>query len=133
MDFQSVLLDPIYLIQGVEAELTIPASPSPTYTLTVIDKTGGIDLGDGDVNVQTLVPAAIVRSVEMTTVGLDKSQLRGSRIEFNGSTWDITSYRPKPTLNGEADGEYYLLLQEAEDNVTESESEPEPSESESAS
>lgn len=115
MDFQALLLDPIYSIQGVEATLTLESSSE--ITLTVIDKTAGVDVGDG-AEVQTLLPAAVVRVVELTTAGVDRTRLRGALLDFNGGNWEIKSYRPKPTLNGEADGELYLFLEEAEDGTS---------------
>jgi hypothetical protein len=123
MDYQAILFDPIYMIQGVPARITLDSdyvsefpseseSEDGVFDLTVIDKTAGVDLSfGGDAgNVATLVPAASVRVKELTAHGLTAEMLVQGAIEFNGATWTIKSTKPRPSLKGEGDGELYLIL-----------------------
>lgn len=126
MDFQTLLFNPIYSVQGVSASLTLAGASSSIDGLTILDKTAGVDVGDGDVNVQTILPAAVLRVVELTENGVSVDQLPKAIVEFNNSRWRVKSYRPKPTLKGERDGEVYLFLEElpfVEEDDSETESE----------
>jgi len=110
-----VMLDPIYDVIGVEAQI-VTAPGVPLETVTVIDKTDGIDaaLVGGDISVQSIVPAAAVRVRELAEKDIDLADLLDGAITFNGATWTIKSHRPKPTPGGEADGELYLILEKSD-------------------
>lgn len=110
IDYQSLLYGPAHYIIGVDAVLVFEATDAEPITLTVIDKTSGIDTSR-EVDVQTIEPACVARMSEMAGVDLD--DLRGSAITFNGKTWHIGSHRLRPSPKGEADGEIYLILSEA--------------------
>lgn len=109
MDYQAVLYDPIYARLGVSATLT-PLEPGLSVSLTVIDKTAGIAIDLGDTSLQTVKPAAAVRMVELSENDLEPADVDGGTITFNGKTWTIKGFMPKPSPNGEADGEVLLFL-----------------------
>lgn len=117
MDYQSALYDPLYNSLGVAAQLLLPTGE--TFELTVIDKTSGIEIGDG-VQVATLLPAAAVRMAELRekNVPLKRLDEQGVRISFNNFTWEVPSYRLRPSPKGENDGEVYLLLSEKKEGET---------------
>ncbi len=108
MDFQSLLYDPNYLVLGTPAVLSINGI---NYDVTAIDKTSGIDVGDG-VQVQTVLPAAVLRVAELSALSLIIEQIeqQNSTLLLNGINWSIESVRLRPSINGERDGEAYLFL-----------------------
>lgn len=105
MDYQALLLDPIYDRLGVAAELTI-GSADPV-DLTVIDKTAGVNVGD-QVEVQTIRPVAAVREAELDEHEIAAEDLRGGSISFNGGSWQVHSFQRKPVPEGP--GEIWLIL-----------------------
>lgn len=108
----AIMLDPQYTIHGVDAEVTV-ACGDPTYAITVIDKTSGVEIGD-DGNVLTILPAACVRISELDEKGIQRRDLADASISFNDSDWTIKATRPRPTPTGEAGGELLLLLEKAD-------------------
>lgn len=111
VDWQGLMLDPIYGTLGVEGRLT---TASNVYDLTVMDKTSGLAalLADNTITIQTIRALAAVRVAELTSKNVEREALKDSTITFNSSTWTIHSTRPAPTPAGEAAGELYLLLEE---------------------
>lgn len=103
--------DPIYDALGVAAVLNI-AESGAAYSLTVIDKTGGIALQDGGVEISTVRSACAARAHELVDKGIDVSSLDGSQITFNAKTWRIEQRITRPSPSGEAIGEIYLTLTE---------------------
>jgi hypothetical protein len=101
--------DAIYAALGVPAVLSVNTTDADEFDVTVIDKTKGVDVGDG-VTVSTIAPAAAIRVSELTGYGLVRSQLDGAVIAFNGVTWRIQYSKPVPSPAGEAQGELYLIL-----------------------
>lgn len=82
-----------------------------SFTLTVIDKTSGVEVDfGGDIAVNTLKPACVVRSTELATQGVDLAKMKGGQITLNGATWEIEGKLPRPGPSGEASGEVMLLL-----------------------
>lgn len=108
MDFQALLLNPAYSAFGVPATLTV-ACGNPAVAVTVIDKTAGVVFSEGP-DVQTVRPAADLRMSDLTAAGLTRADLDDGMIEFNGAAWTIKATLPKPTPNGESDGELRLIL-----------------------
>lgn len=98
----------IYNTLGVDAVLTVQSTDG-TFDLTVIDKTGGIQVSD-DPTVASIKPAAVVRAYELTGHGLNRDDLNGASISFNGASWDIKASMPRPSPAGEQNGEVYLIL-----------------------
>jgi hypothetical protein len=109
MDYQAALLDPIYNTVGVPAVLTLFDGQEFT-DLTVLDKSAGVDNGDGGVTVQTMVPAAVIRASELVANSIERTQLQNAVLEMNSTTWTVTSFKPKPSPKGELDGEVILFL-----------------------
>jgi len=108
-----MLLDPLYTTLGVAAVITLETdsdSDALTFDVTVIDKTGGVSLGDHDSKVETIEPAACIRFAELTSNGLAPVDLEGASIEFNGSSWKIKSWPKRPVPNGARKGELLLIL-----------------------
>jgi hypothetical protein len=120
MDYQSLLFNPIYGIQGVPAAIFL-ADGTLVDGITALDKTAGIDVGGGDVQVQTLAPAACVRVSELTAKGVALDDLIKARLLMNGNEWRVVSHRAQPSPKGERDGEVYLILANPRELSTESE------------
>lgn len=108
LDLQALLYNPLHSLLGSPASLQ-RADQSVVTGLTVIDKTSGVDVGEG-VHAQSLLPAAVIRYSELVTNNIDPDELDTCRITFNGNTWGINSVRMRPSLYGENDGEVYLFL-----------------------
>jgi hypothetical protein len=111
-DYTSILYGPVYSSLGVPAVLTLDDSAGTTIDLTVIDKTAGEDVSQGQIALQTIRPVAYVRANELSQnhVAYDQGDLEGSMITFNSNTWRIESHQPKPSPGGEGDGEIMLIL-----------------------
>lgn len=107
IDWSARLLDPLYRRLGVPATVTPPERPS--FALTVIDRTAGMQT-PGEIAVSSLRPAAVIRVREMLAAGLVREELDCARIAFNGAAWTITATEPRPTPGGEQDGELLLWL-----------------------
>lgn len=116
VDYQKRLYNPKYRLLGVPA--TISGVLTDDIELTVIDKTAGIEVGLGDVAISTIKPAAKVRAVELASKGVSAADIDDASITFNGNTWLIKGFMPRPSPNGEADGEYLLFLIADEPDVT---------------
>lgn len=108
MDYQNTLYGPIYLAQGVDALLTL--ADNRMAEIVVLDKTAGIDIGESGGQLQTIKPAAAVRVPDLTERGIEVTDLPRAKIFFNGFQWTVTSYKLRPSPNGERDGEAYLIL-----------------------
>lgn len=108
IDHQAILYGPQYVIQGTDAVLTLP--DSTVCPIRVLDKTVGVDISNGKSDVATIKPAAAVRVPELTALGVTMDRLPGSVIVFNGASWNVLSFRLRPSGNGEMDGEVYLVL-----------------------
>lgn len=112
LDYGALLLDPLY--NGpFGASASLLAGTGGAITLTVIDKTAGVERAlMGALDISTLEPAAIVRMSELTANGLSRADLKGASITFNSKTWLIVSIEAKPVPSGEAAGELFLFLEE---------------------
>lgn len=109
MDWTSLLYGPVYSVIGVTATLTLNDTAATEISLTAIDKTSGVEIG-GNVEVQTIVPAAIVRASELASISL--ATLEDGTLVMNSKTWTIKSHMLKPSPKGEGDGEVFLILYE---------------------
>lgn len=108
IDFDAVLLAPIYDELGVEASID-----ALDVTLTVLDKTEGVMLASANNPLQlgTTKPAACVRVSELAAKEIAREDLKDVAISFNGNDWKIVATQPKPLPSGA--GELYLILQSA--------------------
>lgn len=109
-DYQAQLYDPVYAVLGVDATLTPDGGTA--IGIVAIDKSAGVAL-PGDSEVETLVPAAVVRMAELAGNEVTAADTKGAALVMNGKNWTVDACRPKPSPNGEADGELYLILSEA--------------------
>ena len=110
MDYQSLLYGPVYATLGVEATLTLDATDAEPVTLTVLDKTAGVELGD-KITISTILPAATVRVSELASNGVSIASLRLAMITFGGKDWAVMRHEYRPSPNGEVDGEILLVLE----------------------
>jgi hypothetical protein len=112
MDFAALLYNPVYRALGVPAVLDMGTDGEAN--LTVIDKTAGVSLDfGGDVAVNTVKPACVVRTSDLAEQSVDVLALKGNTITFNGGTWRIEGRVMKPGPRGETEGEVYLILTSA--------------------
>lgn len=115
MDYDP-MYDAVYAHYGVEAVLTMPGTDGDVLEFTAIDITGGISVGGDDragrfqSEIATLEPAAAVRASDLATIDLE--DLPEATLLINGKTWTVRGTAPKPSPNGEASGEVYLMLTE---------------------
>lgn len=109
LDYNTLVLDPNYLIHGVPAVIRLAAG-GVVEGITVIDKSNPVEVGENAVRGQTLAPACIVRYKELTAAGVTAADLPDSQVIFNDFVWEVTSTKPKPTPRGELDGELYLFI-----------------------
>jgi hypothetical protein len=114
LDYASVLLGPIYRLQGAPVTLTIGAN---SYTalpsgapLRVLDKTSGIALA-GPIEIETTRPVAMLRASDLAALSIDPDTLDGGTLNLNGKNWQITSHRAVPTPDGYSGGEVYAILE----------------------
>lgn len=110
IDAQAILYNPIYDVLGTDATLTMASGT--TASVRVIDKTTGVAVGN-DIMAETIKPACRVRAAELASNNIARDDLQGSQITFNGNDWSVDASSPKPGPQGEADGEYELLLSAA--------------------
>jgi hypothetical protein len=89
VDFDAVVLDPVYQTFGELAVLSIGTS---SYDVVVIDNTKGVSVEDGSIaGMHTIRPAVDVRRSALAAHGLDASQLAGGQIVFATTAWRIKS------------------------------------------
>ncbi|KLK91420.1 hypothetical protein AA309_20205 [Microvirga vignae] len=113
MDYAALLHGPAYTLYGRPATIT-PVNGAPV-PISAIDRTSGVELMSDSEDrfsggLGTVQPAALVRVADLDAAGLTRAGLNRAVLVLNGKTWRIDSAIPKPTTNGEADGELLLLL-----------------------
>ena len=96
----------IFDVYGVSATLNVGTD---SLTVTVIDRTKGVEVGDKP-SVQTVRPVARIRMSELTDNGVDLVDLDGGTIEFNTQTWRIEYHRVNANSRGELSGTVDLFL-----------------------
>jgi hypothetical protein len=103
----------IYSVFGVPAQLT--AGSGPAATVTVNDLTKGVDIPDpANPGVKTIRPVARVRRSDLDAADVDTGDLDGATLVLNGITWTVSAWGPRPSPNGENDGEIEMILTESE-------------------
>ena len=109
--YTNILLGPVYTVLGVDTTYILTNMAS--IQLRTIDKTTGVEVAEGSLDTQTVRPACVVRMKDLMDAGYVPEDLMDAVLSLNGVSWEVKSYFARPTPNGEADGELYLLLQEA--------------------
>jgi len=117
VDFNALMLDPIYAAMGVPGVITLP--DSRTFNATVIDKSAGVEVGN-NVAMPTVLPAAAIRYSEMTTLGLSPDDMIGATLTMNGFTWTITNTKKNPNVSGEKLGDVFLVLNQQTEEASSS-------------
>ena len=112
--YTDFLLEPIYVALGVPIDFTLQDMVTQ-FQLIGLDKTSGVEVLADDIDVSTVQPACIIRMSDLVNLGYSVSQLNRALVEFNGKSWQISHFHPKPSPNGEADGELYIILEGAPD------------------
>jgi hypothetical protein len=108
VNYTRALYGPVYKLLGVSAELV--AGPN-TFPFRVLDITAGVQQG-GSVDVASELPRVKARASELLDLEIDfDNDLDGSLLTFSGNTWTVTSHKPLPSPNGDADGEIELTLE----------------------
>lgn len=103
--------DALYDTEGAAATLTLVGF-SDAISVTAIPKIAGasIDPPGTPIEILTIRPAADVRMSELTDNGLSRSALKGGAITVAGATWRIENTLPRPSPEGEANGEVRMIL-----------------------
>lgn len=96
---------------GRAATLKLAGFSDP-IEVTAIPKIAGasIDAPGVPVEVATIKPAVDVRVSELTDNGIVRADLKGGTIDVAGKTWRIDATVPRPSPEGEANGEIRLVL-----------------------
>lgn len=113
MDWSATLLDPIYNSPIAVNAVLVLVDGDPPVTLRVLDITAGASVGR-EVQMDTIRPAADVRATELASHGLSPEGLLDSTLTLSSKDWTVKSFIPLPSPDGEASGEYRLLLEEVE-------------------
>ena len=89
IDFDAVVLDPVYQTFGAMAVLSIGSS---SYAVVVIDNTKGVTVEDGSIaGMHTIRPAVDLRRSALASHGIDAAQVVGGQIVFATTAWRIKS------------------------------------------
>ena len=108
----------LYSIDGKAATLTLVGF-SDAISVTAIPKIAGASMdiafsGSRDAaaafGIETIRPAADVRMSELTDNDVEREDLKGGTITVAGDTWRIETTLPRPSPEGEANGELRLFL-----------------------
>lgn len=109
IDYELLMLSPIYSSLGLEATLT-SVDGLPTL-ITIVDKSEGVVLDGvhGGQHFGAAKPAACVRVSELDENSVSRDSLKGATLSFSGKDWRIAATQPKPCPGSK--GELYLILQ----------------------
>lgn len=105
------MLDAKYRRLATACVLTL--SSDPPQTVRAIDITSGHVVAGAQIETATIAPAAAVRMSELAQKSIAVATLQDGQILMNGKTWRIMSHELRPTPEGEAAGEVYLILADA--------------------
>lgn len=109
--YTTQLLDPIYIALGVPINFAL--ADDTLMTLVGIDKSGGVEVASSSVDIPTVKPACVIRMADLLEAGKAPEDLIDAILSLNGVSWQVVTYFPKPSPLGEADGELYIILEEA--------------------
>jgi len=114
INYTKLLFGPVYQTLGVEMTFVLPPPGNEVYAIRGIDKTAGLEVSvEGDIGVQTVRPAAVLRMADLAAVALAPDDLMDAIVDISGTSWKVRSYYPKPSPSGEGDGELYIILVDA--------------------
>ena len=111
VDWDAELFSKVHAEFGVT--LVFTTQDVGTVTLTGLDKSAGIAVSHpGDISIQSLTPACVVRVAALTEAGATAADLEDAELSMNGKNWTVKAARPRPSPTGEANGELYCFLEE---------------------
>lgn len=108
IDFEGLCLAPIYSTLGCVATFKSPLDKL-TKTITVLDDTAGVEVGDAAI-VSTIKAAIAVKVSDLTALSLGPSDMLDVRVSFNGKSYLVRDVMPRPVPG--ADGECQFILEE---------------------
>jgi hypothetical protein len=118
IDWDAILSKPLADVLGVDA-VFVMADGDPPLPIRVLDMTGGAvtgliggSLNGRDVAMDTIRPAVDIRAAALTDNGLTAEDLVDAVVTINGQDWIVKSFIP--LSNGASQGEYRLVLEEAD-------------------
>lgn len=100
IDFNRLLYGASFRTYGTPATLVV--GEADPLALTVIDRTDGVKIEDGQIGIMSVQPGADIRAADL--VGVDLADLDGASLTFNGNTWTVHTVLENPTPSGAADG-----------------------------
>src|SRR5687767_10670285 len=107
LNFDDELFGPIHDDLAVDVVVT-PITSAGAATVPMIEDTVGMDVEmAGGTIVSTVRPAATVRMAVLTAAGLTRSDMKGAALQMSGRTYRVESSEPRPTPNGDADGQLF--------------------------
>lgn len=98
-----------YVLWGRDVTIKHPKT-GRSLTLRMVDLTRGIEVGDGDAQVSTVLPSASIRASELVDADIDAHDMIGQALTLNGVDWVINSHAPKDNPHGPENGEIYFML-----------------------
>lgn len=108
IDFSALLYGPVHTAFAVD--VTVTTDDGATLTLPALDKSVPFETADNGLTIETMRPACVVRVAELTALGTNADALINAELSMNGSQWRVEGVQPRPSPNGEADGEVWLTL-----------------------
>lgn len=108
IDLENLCLAPVYSTWGVTATFKSPLDKT-VKTLSVLDGTAGIEVGDAAV-ISTIKTAIGVKLSDLTAISLTPSDMLNVRVTFNSKSYLVrdTIERPVPGSSGDC----WLVLEE---------------------
>jgi hypothetical protein len=110
VDYDDMLYDPIYEIEGAPAVLTLRDDDETSLEVVVLYQPSGKVVGNQGIGVGTVTNSAAIRVSELA--GVETDHLMNATLVVNGETWLVKSWVPAPAPTGESAGEYRLILKE---------------------
>lgn len=107
MNFDNIVLGPLYQNLGTDAVLTVKQQD---LDLRVIDQTAGVELSVGSLSMPSVKPVAMCRTSDLMALGFTPDQIIDTTLVLNGASWTIKNVAPKPGPDGRASGEIMLIL-----------------------
>lgn len=111
IDWDVQLFAPVHAEFGVTC--VFATQDVGTVTVTALDKSAGVAVSHaGDISIQSLAPACVVRVSALTDASATAADLEDAELTMNGKTWTVKAVQPRPAPSGEGSGEVYCFLEE---------------------